>query len=280
MKSLKDFSDSPKINRLREIILDYSSVVIGFSGGVDSTFLVKASLDFLGRDNVLAVTAAGAIHPKSEIEDARELADRLDLEWKLISPPYLEEGDFVANPPDRCYHCKKILFARLRTMAEDLGYEVVADGTIEDDSSDYRPGERAGEELGIKHPLREAGLTKKDIRKFGKEAGLPVWNKPSNACLATRVPYGLEVTESRLNKINRAESSLRDLGFTGFRVRHHGEVARIELRQEDLPRAIEIREELADRIETVGYSYVTLDLRGYRTGSLNELVGNEESEGS
>lgn len=272
MKSLENFLDREKVADLREILKGYGSLLIAFSGGVDSSFLLKAAVDFLGPEGVLAVTSSGSIYPQEELADARQLATRLEAPWKLIERSPLEEKDFRANSPDRCYFCKLGLFHKLKEIAAEEGLGEVADGSIEDDLGDHRPGARAAEELGVKSPLREAGLTKEEIRKLGKEIGLPVWGKPSNACLATRIPYGEEVTEEKIRRIGEAEAGLRELGFEGFRVRHHGEIARIELPPKDLTRALEEREEIVDRLKELGYNYVALDLEGYRTGSLNEVV--------
>lgn len=272
--SLSQYTEVGKIASLQEILQNYGSLLVGFSGGVDSSFLLKAALDFLGSKKVLAVTASGVIHPDSELDDARELAHDLGAPWKVIDRSYLAEKEFRNNPYDRCYYCKKGLFERLIRIAETEGLNEVATGSIHDDRTGHRPGRRAGDELGIKRPLERVGLTKDEVRKFGKETGLPVWNKPSNACLATRVPFGDEITEEKLLQIDSAEAFLRKLGFKGFRVRHHGDIARLELTRDDLEEALSLRNKIVDQLQAFGYKYVTLDLEGYRSGSLSE----EETE--
>ncbi|MFW6071772.1 MAG: ATP-dependent sacrificial sulfur transferase LarE [Candidatus Bipolaricaulota bacterium] len=274
--SLSQYEDEEKVASLKSLLEGYGSVLVGTSGGVDSGFLLKAAVDFLETGEVLAVTAGGAIHPEGELEDARLLARQLGAPWKSLEISYLEDESFRANPEDRCYHCKKDLFQRLRKVAEKEGLNEVVTGGIKDDLSAHRPGRQAGDELEVKRPLEEAGLTKEEIRKFGKEIGLPVWDKPSNSCLATRIPFGSEVTKEKLKAIEKAENYLEELGFSGFRVRHHDEIARIELRRGDFKKALEMRERLTERLKKVGYSYVTLDLEGYRSGSMLE-AGDEES---
>lgn len=268
--SLKQFSQDRKIARLNSVLTGYGSVLVAFSGGIDSSFLLKASLDFLSREDVLAVTAVGEIQPEKELEDAKEFAETVDAPWRTLERSLLDEEEFRRNPEDRCYHCKRDLFQSLKQIADAEGLTEVASGGIMEDRDETRPGRRAGKELGVKKPLEEAGLTKEEVRNYGKELGLPNWNKPSNTCLATRVPFGEEITEEKLERIGAAESYLADFGFEGFRVRHHGEIARLEFRQEDILIAVEKRDEIVVGLKKFGYKYVTLDLAGYRTGSLLE----------
>ncbi len=270
MTSLAELTDEKKIHTLREIIKGYGTILVGFSGGIDSGFLVKAAVDFLGTDRLLAVTSYGVIHPETELKDARKLTHQLGAPWRKIRRSYLEEEEFRDNPQNRCYHCKKGLFERLDRIAKEEGINEVATGSIKDDRTGHRPGRRAEEEFDIKRPLEEAGLTKRDVRKFGKEAELPFWDKPSNTCLATRIPFGDSITEEKLNRIKKAEAHLSKLGFGGFRVRHHGNIARIELDEDDFVEAIDKREEIVRKLKASGYKFVTLDLEGYRTGSLTE----------
>ncbi len=268
--SLEQFSKDSKIARLKTVLTGYGSVLVAFSGGIDSGFLLKASLDFLGRENVLAVTAAGKIQPKKELEDAESFVETIDAPWQTLERNLLDEEEFRRNPEDRCYHCKRDLFQSLLQVAEDEGLNEIATGGIVDDQEEDRPGRRAGKELDVKKPLEETGLEKEEIRSYGKKLELPDWSKPSNTCLATRIPFGVEITREKLNRVSNAESFLYDIGFKGFRVRDHEEIARLELRQGDLQTAVNRRDEIVDRLKNLGYKYVTLDLAGYRTGSLLE----------
>jgi len=271
MDSLVNYSDRREVELLRSTLEDYGSVLVALSGGIDSSFLLKASLDFLGPEKVLAVTSTGPIYPAYEIEEARAIAEELEAPWKLIDRDPMENADFKSNREDRCYHCKRDLFEELLALARQEGLNEVCDGTNRDDLSDHRPGRTAGKELDVKSPLERAELGKSDIRELSRKIGLPGWNKPSNSCLATRIPYGTEVTKERLVTVGKAETELMDLGFRGFRVRHHGDTARIELKPEELREAIEARTEIIGRLKSLGFTYVTLDLEGYRTGSLNEV---------
>ncbi|MBS3735986.1 ATP-dependent sacrificial sulfur transferase LarE [Candidatus Bipolaricaulota bacterium] len=277
MKALTDLQDSEKINRLKTNLENYGSVLVAFSGGVDSSFLLKAAVDFLGPDQVLAVTASSAAYPDHERKEARELADKLGVEWKEMESSETENPNFRENPTDRCYFCKKELFEDLKALAEREGINKVVDGTIQDDTEGHRPGTRATEELGIASPLQEAGLTKEEIREFSKRVGLETWDKPSFACLASRFPYGEEITEKKLDRVGRAEEFLLELGINQFRVRHHGDIARIEIRGQDFDRLVNSRKQVVSHLKELGYNYVTLDLEGYRTGSMNEPLSLEKS---
>ncbi len=272
MTSLTELQDDEKLTRLKDILRDYGSLLVAFSGGVDSSFLLKAAVDFLGVRKVMAVTRLGPIFPDRETEEARKLAREIDADWRVIESDNLEDESFRSNPHDRCYYCKRALFETLRSIAEEGDIAEVADGSIRDDRSGHRPGRRAGAELGIKRPLEEAGLTKEEVRELSKKAGLPTWNNPSNTCLATRIPFGAEITEDKLEQINRAENALRELGFSNFRVRHHGDLARLELLPDDLRAGFGKRTEIVNRLKAEGYNYVALDLEGYREGSLSETV--------
>lgn len=271
MDSLAKYLNRQEIELLKSTLQDYGSVLVAFSGGIDSSFLLKASLDFLGPEKVLAVTSNGPIYPDHELKEARVIAEELEAPWKLIDRNPLEDADFKSNRKDRCYHCKLGLFEELLELARQEGLDEVCDGSIRDDLSGHRPGRAAGEELDIKRPLERAGLTKTDIRGLSKKIGLPGWDKPSNSCMATRIPYGSDVTKDKLLAIAEAEAELRNLGFRGFRVRHHADTVRIELRPEDLRDAIEARTKIIEIMKGLGFTYVTLDLEGYRTGSLNEI---------
>jgi len=250
-------------------------VAIAFSGGVDSTFLVKAAKDVLGRKNVLAVTAASETFPRSELKDAKRLAKRLGVDHIIIRTRELNNPDFKSNPPRRCYYCKSELFGRLKAIARDRGFKYVADASNYDDRKDFRPGSRAAKEKGIRSPLKEARITKKEVRRLSKRLGLPTWDKPSYACLASRIPYYETITGKKLSAIASAEEILRKrFGLRQVRVRCHGNVARIEVAPEDISRFVKGGEnrDLIRKFSALGFKYVTVDLKGYRTGSMNETL--------
>jgi uncharacterized protein len=246
------------------------SVVVAFSGGVDSTYLLAECLDVLGPENVLAVTADAEIHPRAEITAARELACHLVVRHRIIRLHPLDNPRFAANPPDRCYWCKRDVLAAIATIAQEEGLAHVIHGANADDAGEYRPGNRAAQEMGVRAPLLEAGLTKAEIRQFSREKGLPTWNRPAQACLATRFPYGELLTPERLKRVEEAEEFLRSLGLGQLRVRDHGVLARIEVGREEMSRLFgEMAPKLVDKLKALGYTYITLDLEGYRTGSMD-----------
>ena len=264
-----DQFDQVALDRARSTVRELGSVLVAYSGGVDSSLLLKLALDELGPDQAVAVLANSPAYPESEQEQARELAR--DLGARLIEVD-TEEVDLEAyrrNQPDRCFHCKEELFGTLEPVQEELGLRWLAYGATADDAGDHRPGHGSAVRRGVRFPLLEAGMAKPDIRAAARKLGLPNWNKPSFACLSSRVPHGTEITTDMLRQIDRAEAVLKDLGFAQVRVRHHGEVARIEVDQQDLPRLLDQREAVLEGVKRAGYTFVALDLEGYSTGSLN-----------
>jgi uncharacterized protein len=265
-----------KLNDLRELLRSMGGLVIAFSGGVDSTFLLRVAADILG-ERCLAVTATSSTYPSREYREALELAKGFGARHKTISSEELDIPEFADNPPDRCYFCKRELLEKLGEVAAEEGIEFVAEGSNADDEGDFRPGLRAVSELGVRSPLREAGLTKDDIRELSRRMGLPTWDKPSFACLSSRFPYGTRITRRRLKMVEQAEDKLRELGFRQVRVRYHNEIARIEVDGEEVHRFLqpELRLQVDRDLKEAGFQYVTLDLLGYRTGSMNEVLSEE-----
>jgi len=265
-----------KYRKLKDILKSLESVAVAYSGGVDSTLLLKAAAEALP-GKVVAFTAKSETYPELELQGALCMAQQFGVECRVIETSELDINCFSDNPPERCYYCKSELFARIRNEAEKLGLNCVADGANADDVSDFRPGLKAAAELGVRSPLKEAGLTKKDIRAISKELGLSTWDKPAYACLASRFPYGQKITAEKLKAVAAAENLLRELGFSGFRVRHHGTIARIEVPQGDMKRLLEdgVRQRIIKEFKNLGFNYITVDIEGYRSGSMNEPLSEE-----
>jgi uncharacterized protein len=279
-----------KYERLQELVRGYGSLLVAFSGGLDSSLLVRVARDALG-DRLLAVTALSPTYPSTEHAAAEALARELGVRLLAVETDELAIAGFAENPPERCYFCKSELFGELRAIARREGIAYVADGTNADDRSDYRPGMQAASELGVVSPLCEAGLTKADIRALSKRLGLPTWDKPSAACLASRFPYGETITREKLAMVEAAEDFLKGLGFRQVRVRHHGTIARIEVAADrstddrsgdEIERlaSAPVRDQVVHRLTQIGYHYVTVDCRGYRTGSMNEVLAQGGPAGS
>jgi pyridinium-3,5-biscarboxylic acid mononucleotide sulfurtransferase len=262
-----------KLKKLNEYIQSLGSLAVAFSGGVDSSFLLKCAHDTIG-DKAVAVTARSSTFPHRELNESKEFAAKYGIRQVIIDSEELDIRGYSENPADRCYYCKSELFSKIRKTADELLIKYVAEGSNMDDLGDYRPGLKAAAELGAVSPLRFAGLNKDEIRQLSKEMGLATWDKPSFACLASRVPYGQKITREKLTAVDEAEQFLIDLGFKQMRVRHHGEIARIELLPEDMPKVFEngLSEKIYNKLKELGFTYVALDLKGYKTGSMNAVL--------
>ncbi|HLH79286.1 MAG TPA: ATP-dependent sacrificial sulfur transferase LarE [Chthonomonas sp.] len=281
----KEVSLSPdltaKYHQLKQILRDMGQVVVGYSGGVDSTLVLKVAYDEL-KQGALAVVGNSEAFPEGEVEEAVKVAQQIGVEVVLITTHELSNPHFSVNNPNRCYHCKTELYTQLRKVADARGIRWIADGSHAEDGrpGDHRPGMIAAEERGVRSPLREAGFTKADIRALARHLGLPNWDKPSFACLSSRFPYGTRITPELLARVDGCEKFLRSLGFRQFRVRHHDTIARIEVEPHEMMRVLEHREAILARFRELGYTYVTLDIEGYRQGKMNDtlnsnLIGRE-----
>jgi len=259
--------------RLEALLSHLAPVVVAYSGGVDSAYLACVAARALG-PGALAVTADSPSYPERHRRMALDTAASFSLNHEFVRTGELDRPEYRANDADRCYHCKHELFSTLTALAADRGFRTVVDGCNADDRGDYRPGRRAAREFGVRSPLDEIGMTKTEIRELARRAGLPIWDEPASACLSSRIPYHSEVTDEKLRTIERAEDALRDLGFRVCRVRHHDTLARLEIGRDEMARALDpaVRDEISRALRALGYRYVTIDLDGYRTGSLNEAL--------
>lgn len=269
-----------KYEDLQTLLRSLGKVVVAFSGGVDSTFLLKAAIDSLGRDKVLAITADSETYPVREREEAILQAKELDAQHQVIQTSELAIPGYAENPTNRCYFCKQELFSHLIPIAQKLGYHHVAFGAIADDLGEHRPGLQAARDKGVRAPLLEVGLKKSEIRHLSRAFGLRTWDKPSFACLSSRIPYGEKITTEKLSMIDQAEDFLMQLGFRQVRVRQHDKLARIEVAPEHLMDIVAVSETVTAKLKEIGYAYVSLDLQGYRSGSLNEILAAQKEQGA
>ena len=260
-----------KHEKLKEILTSIGSLVVAYSGGTDSTLVLKVAHDVLG-DKVIALTAVSASLPAAERIEAKQIARQIGAKHLLIESEETSNPDYLANTPNRCFFCKKETYGKLSAYAEQHGFQAIVDGTNADDTGDYRPGRQAAHDYGVRSPLLEAGFTKTEIRQLSKELGLPNWDKPAAACLSSRIPYGTTITLEALSQVERAEALLHGLGLRQLRVRHHGQVARIEAEPADFHLLLERRDEIVTALKAIGYAYITLDLAGFRSGSMNEVI--------
>jgi len=263
-----------RVELLRGILKEMGRVVVAMSGGVDSMTLAVMANQVLG-GAALAVTADSASLPRRELASAIDLAEQFGVQLRVIQTEEVQDARYAANTPQRCYFCKSIMFERLEQVRREFEAQWICSGENLDDIGDYRPGGRAGAEFGVRAPLKEAGMGKAEIRVLARQLGLPIWEKPASACLSSRIPYGMMVTPEKLRQVEAAEEVLLKLGFRQQRVRHHGDVARIEVAVDEMMALVERADEVVDRLKEIGFMYVALDLQGYRRGSLNEAIARK-----
>ncbi len=267
-----------RLRELGRIVAPYGSALVAFSGGVDSSLALAICARALPKEKVLAVTSNNETYLPSELDLAREFAGSLGVEHLIVNTRELDNPDYASNPANRCYFCKSTLYSDLRRIAGERGYACVVDGANADDEGDYRPGRKAAKELEVVSPLSLAGVSKAEVRELAKHLGLPSWDKPALACLSSRFPYGQEITAEKLAQVARAEEFLREQGFRQVRVRHHGEIARLEVGPEEMERAFALREKISAELREAGFLYVALDMSGYASGSLNAALGKKNKK--
>ncbi|MCF7975029.1 MAG: ATP-dependent sacrificial sulfur transferase LarE [Phycisphaerae bacterium] len=267
-----------KYAKLQGILRDLKQVVVAYSGGVDSTFLLKAAVDTLGSDKVLACIGVSPSLARSQYDQAMDNARAMGARVQEVTVEELNDQAYAANKADRCFHCKSHLYTVLKRIAEQAGFGMVICGSNFDDKADYRPGNQAAQKLNVRSPLMDAGLTKADIRALSRDMNLATADIPASPCLASRMAYGLEITADRLAQVEKAEDLLRSLGFVEFRVRHHDTLARIEVTGDDMSRLLEYRGRITESIKALGFTYVTMDLQGFRSGSLNETLSHQQKQ--
>lgn len=259
-----------KLQRLEKTIKGYGKVIVAFSGGADSTFLLKMCKDLLGK-NVIAVIGKSESYPSRELFSAKKNAEDLNAEYLIVETKELNNPDYSSNPSNRCYYCKKELFTRIKSIAFEKGIKIIVEGSNYDDLSDYRPGMRAASDMEIFSPLKDAGLTKEEIRMYSKKMGLSTWDKPARPCLSSRLPYGTSITSEKLKMVEQAETCLEDMGFRQYRVRYHTDIARIEIPVVEFTLILDekVRQIITTRLKEIGFTYITIDIEGFRSSSMN-----------
>ncbi len=276
---MSDSGLQAKLAKMRDILRELKRVAVGFSAGVDSTFLLKVAVDTLGPANVVAVTADSESLTRAELDEARKLTAQMGVEHAIVRTDEMDDPNYRANPANRCYYCKQALFRKLDEFGAQRGSMVMVIGVNTDDFADWRPGLQAGKERGVRMPAAEAGMSKADVRELSRQMGLPTHDKPSSPCLASRLPYGEEITPEKLTQIERSEAFLHSIGFAVCRVRHHGNMARIEVPTDQIERLCEpaTRARIDAALREFGYQYVAVDIRGFRSGSLNEMLSPSQT---